>query len=911
MKKYLLNLGLIATFIFGGNVWGQTNFEWRSEAANGNWHAPTHWWIGSASSADFGVMRFNNNAHLNMNNNNNGATFSTHAIHFQGGNISTRTLDGDPIRFFDFSGANPYIRNTSTGTHIINLNLSGDGNEFDPLMFQIDNTGGLTLNGNINNFGSAINIEGSRPSSGADVSFNGVISGSGGLFKTNTNIVAVFNANNTYTGQLTIDGGSIRLGSSGASFGNNVNVRIGANGVLDLNNFDASVRSVGERGLADGGIIVLGSGTLTVNGGYSETRFQNSISGSGNLTKNGSGTLSLYGSQSLTGTTTVNGGILASGSQLASTTYFINNGGRLDANTENTLSQTATVTVNSGGELRFTENQTLNELTLNGTLHIAEGVTLTINTNLTTNTATIEGGGELIINGVWVNSAGETTIASNTEVILRSTATGTAQYGNSSGTINGNVTAERFIPKRSDNARAFRFLASPVSDISIANSWQENMHVTGAGGTSNGFDITNQNSPSMFTFDGGWQAVGNTNVEFVHGRGYRTFVRGDRTVALDNNTASANDVTLSAKGTLATGSVSAPDMATGNHEFSFVGNPYQAVVDLGVAAMYGNGIENGFAYYWDPTLADSGAFVTITTGNSDNATVTDGSIPSPGSTAVNKFLQPGQAVFFRNTNTAGDRTITFTEAAKQTGQAQTAVFSEPNTPYVNMRLYEATRFANGGKEQDATGLRFFENGNNGIDAGDASKMGNSSENFAMLSNNQLISLESRNLPQEGENYSLFTNNYQHDNYVFHINIQNFPEDLVLRLNDNHLNEIHTLETGINEIHFSVDLSVAGSTNSQRFSLEVGSISLSVEELAQNSLEIYPNPVTDVLSIRIDTHMQAKEVSIYNLMGKEVARYSLDASKEINQISTTSLSTGVYLVQIQTSEGNFTQKLIKK
>lgn len=544
---------------------------------------------------------------------------------------------------------------------------------------------------------------------------------------------------------------------------------------------------------------------------------------------------------------------------------------------------------------------------------LVENGTATFSGNTIVRDISVENGAILQIGSQAVLKS-EGDITNNGNLVFKSDSNGSGQLDEFTGEITGtgDVTVERFIPKRSDNTRAFRFLASPVSDVSIVNSWQENMHVTGAGGATNGFDATDSNSPSMFTFDGGWQAVGNTNVvEFVHGRGYRTFVRGDRTVALDNNTASANDVTISAKGTLATGSVSAPDMAIGNHEFSFVGNPYQAVVDLGVATMYGNGIENGFAYYWDPTLADSGAFVTITTGNSDNATVTDVSIPSPGSTAVNKFLQPGQAVFFRNTNTAGDRTITFTESAKQTGQAQTAVFSEPNTPYVNMRLYEATRFANGGKEQDATGLRFLENGNNGIDAGDASKMGNSSENFAMLSNNQLISLESRNLPQEGEIYSLFTNNYQHDNYVFHINIQNFPEDLVLRLNDNHLNEIHTLETGINEVHFSVDLSVAGSTNSERFSLEVGSISLSVEELAQNSLEIYPNPVTDVLSIRIDTRKQAKQVSIYNLIGKEVARYSLDASKEINQISTTSLSTGVYLVQIQTSEGNFTQKLIKK
>ena len=79
-----------------------------------------------------------------------------------------------------------------------------------------------------------------------------------------------------------------------------------------------------------------------------------------NLTKSGTGTITLTGQCTHTGTNTVTAGVL-----------------KLNRTGGNTLPSTSSVTVN-GGSLQISTDQTLNSITLtSGTLIIDPGVTLT------------------------------------------------------------------------------------------------------------------------------------------------------------------------------------------------------------------------------------------------------------------------------------------------------------------------------------------------------------------------------------------------------------------------------------------------------------------------------------------------------------------------------------------------------
>lgn len=507
------------------------------------------------------------------------------------------------------------------------------------------------------------------------------------------------------------------------------------------------------------------------------------------------------------------------------------------------------------------------------------------------------------------------------DFVFRSTGNGTAQYGISQGSIDGEVTVERFIPAR----RAFRFVSSAVGDVSIADSWQQIIHITGAVGPvgsapdADGFDKTPTGNASMYSFDNTlqqWNEIPNTSsTNLIAGEPYRLMVRGSRqTVTLLNNSPSS-DVSLSAKGNMHIGTFNVPNPATAVSDLTFVGNPYQAIVDL-EDLTYGNGVNNNFAYYWDPNLSDRGAFVQIDIPSNTNEV--DPEVPNPGTSNASKFLQPGQAVFFRNSDDPAltDYSITFEEADKATSEPALSVFSTDDnttsTPYINIRLYETNKFNNGEKEQDAVGIRFYADGNNAVDNNDARKLGNLSENLAIEHSTDLLAIEKRALPTLEDELQLLINNHQHQEYTFRIDAQNFDESTQPLLVDTYTNETYPLVNGITNISFTADEANSASMNNQRFLIQFENTTLSQTEFNGSIFSIYPNPVQDVL------HLSWKEmptgdtkISIFNLVGKRIASYQQDASDQVQTISAQSLEAGVYLLQIQNEDVNVTKKFIKR
>jgi hypothetical protein len=73
----------------------------------------------------------------------------------------------------------------------------------------------------------------------------------------------------------------------------------------------------------------------------------------------------------------------------------------------------------------------------------------------------------------------------------------------------------------------------------------------------------------------------------------------------------------------------------------------------------------------------------------------------------------------------------------------------------------------------------------------------------------------------------------------------------------------------------------------------------------SAISIYPNPSSDVLHIQMPTTSIVEKVIVYNNLGQKVMENStLD-------FSVSSLSTGVHYVDIQTTEGTYHKKFIKK
>ena len=88
--------------------------------------------------------------------------------------------------------------------------------------------------------------------------------------------------------------------------------------------------------------------------------------------------------------------------------------------------------------------------------------------------------------------------------------------------------------------------------------------------------------------------------------------------------------------------------------------------------------------------------------------------------------------------------------------------------------------------------------------------------------------------------------------------------------------------------------------------------VSIEELKQEiGLSVFPNPVHDMLQVSIDDAIaQMDAIEVLDLCGKRVYQHGPLSSTQ-QRISTADLDTGVYLLQITTSKGTITERIVKQ
>jgi hypothetical protein len=530
------------------------------------------------------------------------------------------------------------------------------------------------------------------------------------------------------------------------------------------------------------------------------------------------------------------------------------------------------------------------------------------------------GGGVSLGNSLRITNAlnlNNGTLSSNDNITLVSNANGTAIVGpvTNGATITGKAMVEKYIPAR----RAFRLVASPVTtSTDIRTNWQESgsasanygTQITGTGGSSSGFDISQTNNPSLFTHDNNtatWAAATNTYSTFSAGAAYRLMIRGDRTIDLFNQTPTPTNTTLRTFGTLYTGSKTITINTTSNaSKYSMIGNPYQAPVDMqSVLSTNATNIQSAYYYIWDPTLNTRGAYVTVDLANNTNAS----------GSAANKFLQPGQACFIKTT-TSGAASIIFTEGAK--GTALTNTFkTTANETYLNIKLYQSDSFMHNATVADAVRVRLDPIFNNALDESDATKALNQDENIAINSSGQLLGIEARNLPLLADTISLELNQYRNTKYLLKLetnNFNNLQAVLIDRYNQNHSainsSAIPTLYS------FVVDPNVPASMASDRFFIQLKpNTSTHAEALEQRkpNFILYPNPNDGkVLSLAFNAmEGQNVQITILNLLGQKLyAKKVFIPSNAFTWTDEMQLQPGCYHIQVMDLRGaSNTQTLI--
>ncbi len=87
-------------------------------------------------------------------------------------------------------------------------------------------------------------------------------------------------------------------------------------------------------------------------------------------------------------------------------------------------------------------------------------------------------------------------------------------------------------------------------------------------------------------------------------------------------------------------------------------------------------------------------------------------------------------------------------------------------------------------------------------------------------------------------------------------------------------------------------------------------SASVDAVLSSKFNIYPNPVTNMLTITNSENITIKELTVYDVNGKTIKEQKGSFEKE-HALNVENLSAGTYLLHIETTEGTAVKKVVKK
>jgi autotransporter-associated beta strand protein len=339
------------------------------------------------------------------------------------------------------------------------------------------------------------------------------------------------------------------------------------------------------------------------------------------LNKKGTGTINLTAQNTYTGLTTVEGGTL-----------------QLSRSGGTTIPITNNVSILNGATLKISSNQTINDLTLNGTgtLLIDSGATLTIKGTLlvgsaatltTTGTLIIDSGATLNITGTYTNSSGNILIKNNANVLQTSTSANTGSL-----IVNRNSASIQLYD--------YTLWSSPVAS--------QQLQAFSPSTLASRFYTYNSSTNQYNTVS--------PTTSFAAGTGYL--------IRAPNNWAASTPTTFNGVFTGVPNNGDVPftmSVGAAGFRYNLVGNPYPSPITISSFVSDNATNITGTLYFWRKTNGTGTAYSTYTgstfTTNGNNQSVNPNGIIQTGQGFFVEATGAGTALTFKNSqrvaNTAG------------------------------------------------------------------------------------------------------------------------------------------------------------------------------------------------------------------------------------------------------------------
>lgn len=543
------------------------------------------------------------------------------------------------------------------------------------------------------------------------------------------------------------------------------------------------------------------------------------------------------------------------------------------------------------------------------------------NTILDTN-YTLAVGQKLTLSGtgtLTINATSKLTIAGIADfggksVTIKSTSLGTGTLGQVTGTLTGaiNVTIERYIPAK----RAWRAITAPLkgwNNSSVYSSWMNGNQsgVSDATGmlvfgptTSPGIQMAPNFNLLTYNANNSWSGVSmpiafGTLFSDTINNAFMAFVTGP--FGSSNISSGATATTLKANGTLITGSHTYSNLSS--NEYKFIGNPYASPISPSAILTDNANFTN--IWVWDPQLGSYGGYVVYSGSAYSNVS---------GSYTSGQPIQSGQAFFVKPTISSD---FIISESHKAT-VVDNGLFDRNATNLQLLRVNLLKQIHTQWQPFDAALVLFDSNSSNNVDAQDAVKMFNSTDNITIQNNGIALMAEHRALPASQDCINLSISETSVDaQYKLSINTEQFVNvGLNATLEDMFTNTSVpiALDGTVVEYQFTTTSNTQSSSN--RFRIVFSAV-LSNNSSIKNSISVLPNPFNGSnININFDGKPEGNyKYSISNVIGQVLENGTINYVRNnvlYPLVIKTAMPDGIYILNITDDQKKeYSVKLIKQ
>lgn len=549
---------------------------------------------------------------------------------------------------------------------------------------------------------------------------------------------------------------------------------------------------------------------------------------------------------------------------------------------------------------------TCNNLTISSgfALNTGTSVVATIHGDLTnsgngvsgTGTLTFTKSGTTTLTGTAFSFSGTVTVESGctlataSKLTLASDATNTGRIGNSAGSISGDVTIQRYIPGK----RAYRFLSHPFTTTQAMSIITDDIDITGNGGSTNGFTTTTTNNASSYLWDPasadnttagnnpGWSAITSASSSvWPKASLARVLVRGAKGEGLTGAAYTPSAATLDMTGTVNTGTQTITLTKGSSSSFVSCGNPFPCGVQMNLVS---KGANIGSSYYvWDATSGTKGAYVT--------------------KLFTDSYVLPACAALFTTASANSSNTLEFQEADKATGDA--SVFkTTAATDIIELSIEDSNI------HWDVLSFRFNDQAQASNEYYDAIKLNNPGlDFFTYSSDDKALAIDSRPYV-DGAVIPLGLTAYDQQKFVVRAKEFNIPAGTKVYFHDKYLNKTILMD---GNFEYWFDVTADANSQGKRFELNTVGTPTSIVTATQDGtkIQLVPNPAQNQVNIVFHKLEGKSHLRIMSVTGQVVYSQAVTATTGNVVVSLQDIPSGIYIVELESNNARFVEKLIKQ